>query len=131
MELWKKLCFFGLVCMGWGLIFGSGCGAIKSTSNILDAKAAIQSAHSAKGWYWACHEYYAANRYLEKALEEAGFSDFGVAATFAALATRYARQSQKLAEKRSSRRSFPPVTCNAPKKMAKKYQPLLKFKAPK
>jgi hypothetical protein len=104
---------------------------VQTTARVLDARAAIEAARSVKGWHWACYEYYAAKHYLQKALVEAGYSDFEAAIDFATKAVRYAQEARNLAQIRGTQNAKPPVTCNEPKDMVAKYRHLFEKSAAK
>lgn len=76
---------------------GSGCGPIQSTSYLLDAEVAIQSAKTAGADKYAPYEYTSATLYIHKAREEVGYSDFEVAVNFAQKASRYANEAREKA----------------------------------
>lgn len=75
----------------------SGCGPIQSTSYLLDAEVAIQSAKTAGADKYAPYEYTSALLYIHKAREEVGYSDFEVAVNFAQKASRYANEAREKA----------------------------------
>lgn len=106
----------------------SGCGPVQYTAKYLDATAAIEAAHVENAWKQACYEYYASIRYLQKAMEEAGFSDFEAAANYADKSWKLAVAARNLARERKIKRKYIPVMCQAPPKILKFYK---KKKAPK
>ncbi|MCB9639029.1 MAG: hypothetical protein H6727_09070 [Myxococcales bacterium] len=115
-----RLLFF--VALFVGLVgLQLGCGPVQYISSIMEASEAEQSAKSAKAWEWACFEYYAAQTYMRKAVEEAGHSDFEAAAQFAAQAATYAKAAKRLAEMRQTQQKKPPVMCERAKIMEKRY----------
>ncbi len=98
-----------------------GCGPVQYISSIMEASEAEQNAKTAKAWEWACFEYYAAQTYMRKAVEEAGHSDFEAAAQFAAQAATYAKAAKRLAEMRQTQQKKPPVVCERAKIMEERY----------
>ena len=75
----------------------SGCGPIKSTSNLLDAEVQIQAARTAGAEKLAPYEWTAANLYIHKAREEVGYSDYQSGVDFAVKASRYATEAREKA----------------------------------
>jgi hypothetical protein len=112
-RLWLLLSFLLLSGLG-------GCGPVQSTATILDATAATEAAKAMKAWHWACYEYYGSLIYLQKAIEEAGYSDFEAANDFATKALKFAKAARRLARVRSVRKKPPPVTCLTPQGYKKK-----------
>ncbi len=120
---WKNNYFISLLFFSLlATFFLTACGPVQYTAKVLDATAAIESAHMAKAWKLACFEYYASVRYLKKAMEEAGYSDFEAAALFAEKSWKYATLAQKLSRQRSVSHKYPPIICRAPAQILKYYR---------
>ncbi len=107
-------------------VFSSGCGPVYSLSNIIEARAAIDALDNVKGWYWNCYEYYAAIHYLKKSREERGYSDFQASGDFASKSAKLAQNGRKMTLLQYMRKKVPPVICDKPEKMKKKYGPIFK-----
>jgi len=75
----------------------SGCGPVKSTSNLLDAEVQIQAARTAGAEKLAPYEWTAANLYIHKAREEVSFSDYQAGVDFAEKASRFANEAREKA----------------------------------
>lgn len=120
-------CMFALLIGIVSLSIATGCGPISYTAKVLDATAAIEVAHGSKAWKLACFEYYSSIRYMKKAMEEAGFSDFEAAAILADKSWKYAKLARRLTRQREIRREDLPVVCRAPADILKFYR---KKKAP-
>jgi hypothetical protein len=71
-----------------------GCGPARSTAYLIDADIQIQAAKTAGAEKYAPYEWTAANLYLHKAREEAGYSDYKVALDFAEKASKYANEAR-------------------------------------
>ena len=77
----------------------SGCGPIMSTSNIEDAKDALEKANALNAAERAPYEYTMAQEYLRKADELWGYSQFGYSADYAKKAIEMANAAAEKAEK--------------------------------
>lgn len=116
----KLLLLFGLLMVSaWGIL---ACGPVMYIAKVLEASAAIETAKSVKAWRLACYEYYASLRYMQKAMEEAGFSDFEVAAEMADRSLTMASKARELAQQREVQRKDPPVVCPAEPDILTKYK---------
>ena len=73
----------------------SGCGPVQSTAYLLDAEVQIEAARTAGADKYAPYEWTAANLYIHKAREEAGYADFQVAVNFAQKASKFANQARE------------------------------------
>lgn len=106
----------GLSAVGslWvGLLWGSACGPVQSTSYLIDAEVALEAAKTAQAERFAPYEWTAANLYYRKAREEVGYSDFEQAIDFAQKAGKYATQARENALK-AGRRDEPQAAPPAP-----------------
>jgi hypothetical protein len=108
-----------LVCCSVFLLWG--CGPVQYAATIMEASEAAENAKASKAWEWACYEYYAAETYMRKAVEEAGHSDFEAATLFASRAAKLAKAAKQLSEIRKVQQKKPPVTCDAAKIMEERY----------
>lgn len=95
-------------CVLVAAVVVSGCGPIQSTSYLLDADVALQSAKTAGADKYAPYEYTSAALYLHKAREEVGYSDFEVAVAFAQKASKYANEAREKAMSIAKDSSSPP-----------------------
>ncbi|MCI0571613.1 MAG: DUF4398 domain-containing protein [Myxococcaceae bacterium] len=86
-----------LFAIGLACAFAAGCGPIQSTAYLLDAEVQIQAARTAGAEKLALYEWTGANLYLEKAREEAGYSDYEVAVKFAERAAKLAAEARQKA----------------------------------
>jgi len=77
-----------------GFTFIAGCGPIQSTSSLIDADVEIEGARSAGAQTSATYEITAAEAYLKKARELAGYSQYESSAVFAAKARDLAKEAR-------------------------------------
>ena len=75
------------------VVFLSGCAAGKATYHIMDAEAAVKRAEEHGAGIHAIYEYTLAQRYVEKAREEAGYSQFRAAVDLAKASAGFADQA--------------------------------------
>lgn len=75
-----------------------GCGPIVSGVQIINANVEISAAETAGAKQHSLYEYTAAVEYLQKAREEAGYSDFAAARDYADKAYDFAERARKKAE---------------------------------
>ena len=95
MKIKKRI--FALVAM-ITLVLMSGCGPIMSTSNIENAKDAMEKADAVNAAERAPYEYYMAQEYLRKADELWGYSQFGYSADYAQKAFDMAKAATEKAQ---------------------------------
>lgn len=83
----------GLLIVAVGAAWGAltACGAIRSTSILIDATAEVDAARAAGAPEAAPYEFVSAEAYLQKAREEQGYADFEVSVAFGKLALACAR----------------------------------------
>ncbi len=85
---------------GWLVILAcatGGCAPVVSGVQVVQAKIELESAETAGAKTLAPYEYTAAAEYLHKAREEAGYSDFLAARSFAEKAERLAKEAREKA----------------------------------
>jgi hypothetical protein len=106
------------------LLLGStGCvGPIQATINRFEADAAIRASKKSRAWSNSCFEYYIAQLYAKKGLQEQGYAEFEVARDYGRLAANYAKQARRQHLKRTRLNQPPPVTCLRDKLMRRKYK---------
>ncbi len=86
----------------------SGCGPWQSTAYLMDAETMLEAARTAQADKLAPYEWTAANLYLHKSKEEAGYSDFEQAVDFAKKAVDFATRARDNALKLGRRAEPPP-----------------------
>lgn len=79
-------------------LLGLGCGPVISGVNIINANVRISAAETAGAKEHALYEYTSAVEYLQKAREEAGYSDFAAARLYADKAEEMAKRALQKAE---------------------------------
>lgn len=84
------------------------CGPVQSTSYLIDAQTMLHAARTAEAMTLAPYEWTAANLYLEKSKEEAGYSDYEQAIDFGKKAVDFASRARDAALK-SERRVISPI----------------------
>ena len=77
---------------------GVACGPIVSGVQVINANIELSAAETAGAPSHAIYEYNAAVEYLQKAREEAGYSDFSASREFADKARDFAKKARKKAE---------------------------------
>ncbi|MBN2800369.1 MAG: hypothetical protein JXX28_14615 [Deltaproteobacteria bacterium] len=75
------------------LLVGSGCTATKAAYHIVDAADAVSRAEERRAPELAVYEYTLATRYLDKAREEAGYSDYLASVRLSQLSEEWADRS--------------------------------------
>lgn len=101
-------------CVLLAAVVVSGCGPVQSTSYLLDAEVALQSAKTAGADKYAPYEYTSAALYIHKAREEVGYSDFEVAVEFAQKASRFANEARDKAMSLAKDSTPPPLPSSVP-----------------
>ncbi|MBN1962732.1 MAG: DUF4398 domain-containing protein [Deltaproteobacteria bacterium] len=91
-----------LICLLIGAGFIGACGPVVSSVHIRDASNALNAAEKAGAKKDATYEYTMALQYLEKAREEAGYSDFVSSRQFADQALKFAIDAKKQAQQVSN-----------------------------
>lgn len=86
------------VCVMLSLLALTGCTAIKSSTNLVQAEQAVTRAEQRNADDEAVYEYTMAVRYLEKAREENGYADYKDSATLSKAATEWAEKAVKVVE---------------------------------
>lgn len=81
----------------------AACGPTESTAVIIDADVELEAARAAGASKTAPYEYTAAEAYLHKAREEAGYADYQPAVTFARKARDFAKAAKAKALAASNR----------------------------
>ena len=95
MKTEKRVFAFAVAAM----LMMTGCGPIMSTSNIEDAKDALEKATAVNAETRAPYEYTMATEYLRKADELWGYSQFGYSAEYAKKAIEMAQAAEEKAQK--------------------------------
>lgn len=85
----------------------AGCGPIQSTSALLDADVELEAARAAGAEAAAPYEYTAAEAYLHKAREEAGYAQYEASAELATRARDLARAAKQKATGTATRGEAP------------------------
>jgi hypothetical protein len=85
----------------------SGCGPIQSTSALVDADVQLEAARTAGAATSAPYEFTAAEAYLHKAREEAGYAQYEASADFATRARDLAKTARQKAVDASNRGEAP------------------------
>jgi hypothetical protein len=81
----------------------AGCGPIQSTAALIDADVEIEAARAAGAPTAATYEFTAAEAYLHKSREEAGYAQYEASAQFATKARQRAAEAKKKAMASSNR----------------------------
>jgi hypothetical protein len=95
-----------LACLAFLLL--PACGPIVTTSAIIDADVELEGARAAGAKRTAVYEFTAAEAYLHKAREIAGYSVYAPATDFANKARDFAREARKKALAASNRPAVAP-----------------------
>lgn len=97
-----------------GCLIIASCGPVQSMTVIWEANTAIEGAEAAEAQKHAPYEYYSAQAYFEKALEEQAYADFEPAIMFGTKAAEMAREAH--AKTKRAKRGAPqlPATTSAP-----------------
>lgn len=85
----------------------AGCGPIQSTSALIDADVAFEAARTAGAATSAPYEFTAAEAYLHKAREEAGYAQYEAATDFANRARDLSKVARQKAVEASNREVAP------------------------
>lgn len=85
----------------------AGCGPVQSTSALIDADVALEAARAAGAASSAPYEFTAAEAYLHKAREEAGYAQYEASTEFAARARDLAKTAREKAVQASNRGEAP------------------------
>ncbi len=81
----------------------AGCGPIQSTAALIDADVQLEAARAAGAPASATYDFTAAEAYLHKAREEAGYAQYEASAQFASKARDRAAEAKKKAIASSNR----------------------------
>ena len=82
---------------------GAGCGPTQSTSFLLDAEVMVEAARTAQAEKLAPYEWTAAQLYIHKAKEEAGYADFEQSVDYAKKGVDFATRARDVALKSAKR----------------------------
>jgi hypothetical protein len=85
----------------------AGCGPIQSTSALIDADVQLEAARAAGAATSAPYEFIAAEAYLHKAREEAGYAQYEASTDFATRAHELAKAARQKAVNASNRAEAP------------------------
>jgi hypothetical protein len=90
-------------CVCAALSLFAGCGPTQSTSFLIDAEVMLEAARTAQADKLAPYEWTAANLYIHKSKEEAGYSDFEQSVDYAKKGVDFATRARDVAIKANKR----------------------------
>lgn len=88
----------------------AGCGPTQSTSFLIDAEVMLEAARTAQAEKLAPYEWTAAQLYIHKSKEEAGYSDFEQSVDYAKKGVDFATRARDTALKNTKRTEAEPGT---------------------